>query len=317
MTVLVAGETLVDFLPAETGPLRDVGTFRRRPGGAPANVAVGLTRLEVDARLWTRLGGDPFGDFLAATLADAGLSDEFVVRDADAKATLAFVARNAGGDPTFSFRREGTADARMEPGRVDAELDRFGWVHVGGVSLSADPARTAALDLAERASAAGATVSFDPNARPELWADSPFDFADSVCRALEHADVVKATPSDLAAAGFDGDPATLARELVASGPHTALLTLGADGAVAHATADAPWATATTTERHPGYRVDAVDATGAGDAFVAGAVTSLSAGQSLDSALPFANRVAALTTTDEGAMAALPTREAVRSFEGRG
>ncbi|MFD1513357.1 carbohydrate kinase family protein [Halomarina rubra] len=312
--VLVAGETLIDFLPATAGPLATVERFRRRPGGAPANVAVGLATLGRAPWFWTRVGEDPFGDVLVETLADHAVPDRFVERDPEAKTTLAFVEHAADADRAFTFYREGTADTRLEPGTVpDDVLASVGWVYVGGVALASEPARSATFDLAERARERGATVVFDPNARPELWTD---DFETVAARAFERADVVKATSEDLAAAGFDDggeehDGAGLAAAVHDAGPHTVLLTRGAAGAVASATADAPWGAATVA--HPGYRVETVDTTGAGDAFTAGALAALADGESLEPVLAFANAVAAVTTTAEGAMTALPDRERVRSF----
>ncbi len=125
-------------------------------------------------------------------------------------------------------------------------------------------------------------------------------------------DVVKATPEDLEMAGFDGETSeSLATSVCEAGPHTCLLTLGGDGAHAHASDDAPWATGSAT--HDGYDVSVVDTTGAGDAFTAGALAALAddeASDSLESVLEFANAVAALTTTEPGAMTALPDRAAV-------
>jgi fructokinase len=307
--VLVAGETLVDLLPETPGPLAGVERFRRRPGGAPANVAVALATLDRTPWFWTRVGRDPFGDALVATLEAHGVPDRFVERDPEAKTTLAFVEHADDGERAFTFYRDDTADTRLEPGAVpDDVLASVGWVSVGGVTLAADPARTATFDLVERARERGATVVFDPNARPELWDD---EFASVVERAFARADVVKATPADLAAAGLVGDAKALAAAVHDAGPHTVLLTRGEAGAVASATADAPWGPATV--EHPGYPVDPVDTTGAGDAFTAGALAALADGESLSSVLAFANAVAAVTTTADGAMTALPDREAVRAF----
>jgi len=311
--VLVAGEALVDFLPETAGPLADVERFARRAGGAPANVAVGLARLDATPWFWTRVGADPFGDHLAETLAGYGVPDRFVERDPEAKTALAFVSHGEDADRAFTFYRDVTADTRMEPGTVpDAVLDSVAWAYVGGVMLAADPGRTATFDLAERAAARGCTVVFDPNARPELWDDGGA-FADSAAAMLDHADVVKATPDDLREAGFDADdPGALARAVCERGPHTALVTLGGAGAVAHATDAAPWGP--DTAAHDGYDVDPVDTTGAGDAFTAGALAAFADGEgSLSAVLSLANAVAAVTTTEAGAMAALPTREAIERF----
>jgi fructokinase len=223
--VLVAGECLIDFIPDRPGPLSTVERFDRRAGGAPANVAVRLAGLGTAPPLWTRLGSDPFGEYLERTLSGYGLPDRFVVRDPDAKTTLAFVAHDADSDRGFSFYREGTADTRFQPGTVpDAVLSELSWVAFGGVCLSTERARSAMLELAERAREHGCTTVFDPNARPDLWDGG---FADAVEAALEVTDVLKTTPEDLAAAGIEGDPEELLEAALGMGPHTALVTLGA------------------------------------------------------------------------------------------
>ncbi|GAA0200686.1 carbohydrate kinase family protein [Haladaptatus pallidirubidus] len=305
--ILVSGETLVDFLPEQPGALSDVSSFDRRPGGAPANVAVALSKLDETPWFWTRIADDPFGDFLADTLAES-LPDRFVERDSDAKTTLAFVTHDEAGDREFSFYRDGTADTQLRPGGVsDDVLADVEWVYVGGVMLASNPGRRATLDLAERAKRAGCSVVFDPNARPELWPEN--GYLDMVDQMLRLSDVVKATPEDLRTAGFDAEnPINLAVDVCENGPHTCLLTLGENGAHAHATEDAPWDENTLS--HPGYDVSVEDTTGAGDAFTAGALASLASGEPLSEVLAFANAVAALTTTESGAMTALPNRPSV-------
>jgi fructokinase len=309
-TILVAGETLVDFLPREADSLAAAETFDRRAGGAPANVAVGLARLDHAPWFWTRVGADPFGDFLVETLDGHGVPRRFVERDPTAKTTLAFV-----GGESFSFYRDGTADTRLEPGRVPDDVVRgVDAVYVGSVTLSSDPARTATVDLVERASAAGRTVALDVNFRPELWADGEFGRVVTDLLADVDVDVVKATRADLRALPFvdaAADPETLAAALCDRGASAAFLTLGEDGAFALARDGAPFAAGTAT--HGGHDVDAVETTGAGDAFTAGVLASLAEGRrDLPAVLDFANAVAAASTTATGAMAALPRRAGVRA-----
>lgn len=315
-SVLVAGETLIDFIPERPGPLEDVSGFDRRPGGAPANVAVALARLEYAPLVWTRIGADPFGRYLETVLDDAGLPGRFVERDADAKTTLAFVTHDESGDRTFTFYREDTADTRMQPETVDdGTLTDLEWVHAGGVALSSGSSRAATIDLCERAAARGCTVSFDPNARPELWPDEE-TFARVVGETLEHVDVLKATVEELRTLGFEGEtPAEIASEVLAGNPHTAFVTRGSEGAVAVASGDAPWAGEGSELRrvdHAGFDVEVVDTTGAGDAFVAGTIAALADGSDLGETLAFASAVAARATTAAGAMAALPDREAAEA-----
>lgn len=309
--ILVAGETLVDFLPDRAGPLADVASFERRPGGAPANVAVGLARLDRTPHFWTRVGADPFGAFLTDWLADAGLPARFVERDRNAATSLAFVTHEEG-ERSFTFYRDGTADTRLEPGRVpDDVVESVEWVIVGGVTLASGRSREATVDLLARA--ADATVAFDPNHRPELW-PSEAAFQTTVSDAIGHVDVLKATTRELRLLGASGDdPEALGRALTErpEGPHTVLVTLGDGGSLLVATARAPWGE--TVARHGGFEVATVDTTGAGDAFLAGTVVGFLDGRPPRETLAFANAVAALTTTESGATAGFPDRERVAAF----
>ena len=323
--ILVTGETLIDFLPDGNADLVDTETFHRRAGGAPANVAVGLARLGEPPLFWTRLAEDPLGDHLAATLTENDVRPDLIERDPEADTTLAFVSLDPDADRAFSFHRHGTADTRLRPGTVDDDtLAGVEWVHAGGVALADEPSRSATIDLLERASGTDTVVSFDPNTRPELFEGD--DLVTTCRRAFTLVDVVKASSEDLLPGLLDGvdadparaDPTVLARGICDQGPHTALVTRGPDGPVAHATPAAPWnpRDETLVVDHPGYDADTVDTTGAGDAFTAGAIRSLADEESLETALGFANAVAAQSTTAKGAMAALPARETVDRFRER-
>lgn len=309
--ILVAGEALIDFLPDHPGPIDTVEGFDRRPGGAPANVAVALARLERQPLFWTRVGDDPFGRYLHDTLTDDGLPDRFIELDPDAKTSLAFVTHDETGDREFSFYREGTADTRLEPGRIDdGVLDGCEWVHAGGVTLSSGRSRDATLDLLERAAAQDCTVSFDPNERPELWPDGE-TYRETVRTALENVDVLKATVGELETLGFEGASAeAIAREVLAAGPKLVFVTRGSAGSIAVGAAESPWS---GNASHPGYDPGVVDTTGAGDAFVAGAIAALLDGQELANTLAFANATGAAATTAAGAMAALPGRDEVETI----
>ena len=308
--ILVVGETLIDFLPDQPGPLSTVETFSRRAGGAPANVAIALSRL--DERPWflTNVSEDAFGDFLADTLSAHGVPDRFVTRDGGHRTTLAFVAHDERADRSFSFYRTETADQYLDAAVVpDDVLDAVSWVALGGVALASEPARSAMFALAERAREHDCGVVFDPNHRPELWPDETT--AERVIeRMLERTDVCKTSTTDLSGTRFANAP-NLARSLLDAGPHTVFLTRGPDGACVVAGEDAPWGSA--DETHSGYSVESVDTTGAGDAFLAGVLRALANDESLRETLAFANAVAALTTTETGATAALPDREAVAEF----
>lgn len=312
--VLVAGETLIDLIPDPVESTEHGDRFVRRAGGAPANVAVGLSRLGCRPWLWTRLGTDPMGEFLAGVLASNDIPERFIQHDSDGKTTLAVVSHDEGGDRSFAFYRDTPADARFTAGRVpDSALESVDWVVIGGIALTAQRSRQAMFDLARRATATGCTVVFDPNTRPELGETETVER--TVRTGLEHTHVLKASVDDLHAVGFtETDPVALARAVCLGSVHTVVVTLGSGGAVLVSREAAPWGE--TTVEHSGYAVDAVDTTGAGDGFLAGLLTALATGiDAPPELLAVANAAGALTTTSTGAMAALPTREAIETLTG--
>ena len=312
-TVLIAGETLVDFVPERRGPPGETGGYAPRFGGAPANVALAMARMGVPPLFWTRLATDDFGNFLDSHLDDSGVPDDLIITDPDARTTLALVTHDEEGDRSFSFYREGGADTRLATGTVgEGVLDGVSWVHTSGVPLSGEPSRSALLDLAARASEY-ATVSFDPNWRPELW-QSPHEYRAVVRGALEYVDVVTASPEDLTAAGFDReDPGATARAVTDHGPHTVLVTLGGDGALCYGTEASPFA---GLSRHEGYEVEVVDTTGAGDVFLAGFIAAVTSGvRDGERALAVANAAGAAATTERGAVTALTGLDEVEWLAG--
>lgn len=313
--ILVVGDTLVDFVPDQVGTATAETSFSSKFGGAGANVAMVLARLGSVPFFWTNIARDDFGDFLAERIDESDVHAEFVQRDADAKTTLAFVTHDESGDPAFDFFRERTADARLTPGTVpDETLDDLSWIHVTSTILSREPSRSAVLELLKRARARDCLVSLDPNARPELWrSDELFEVV--LRGTLENVDVVKAGPDDLVHAGFDVDrsPESLARAVAERGPHTVFLTLGEDGSLCYGTTDSPFEGVTS---HPGYDVDPVDTTGAGDGFLAAVIASVTNGVcDPDDVLAVANAAGAAVTTRPGALTALSDPGAIREHCG--
>ena len=318
--ILVAGETLVDLLPGAGETLHDVDGFTHRPGGAPANVAVGLSRLGASPAFWTRLGDDPFGDFLRETLDGEGVADA-LTRRVEGNTALAVVSPPGVDNRRFRFYGSQDVTFGFEPDAVPTDaLATASWVHLGGVALTRRTGRRAMRDLAAAAAERGCTVSFDVNYRPDLVPEGARDaVVEAIRDILGDTDVAFASDEDVAATGISSRGGEeLARELLELGPHTAVVTLGAAGAVAASLDTAPWREATA--RHEGFRVEAVDATGAGDAFTAGLIRRLAAvsadaddSPTLADALAFANATAALSVGERGGMAALPDREAVEAF----
>ena len=118
---LSIGETLIDLIAADgSTQLQDVNQFVARPGGAPANAAVGLARLGVPSAFCGVVGADPFGDRLRSTLAAAGVDVSRLRATDEADTTIAFAWKDARGDG--HFRQPRAHGAKVAARRV---ADRF------------------------------------------------------------------------------------------------------------------------------------------------------------------------------------------------
>ncbi|HCM9243319.1 TPA: aminoimidazole riboside kinase [Enterobacter bugandensis] len=288
--IWVLGDAVVDLLPDGEGRLLQC------PGGAPANVAVGIARLGGQSAFIGRVGDDPFGRFMAKTLADERVDVKHMRLDPAHRTSTVVVDLDDLGERSFTFMVRPSADLFLEP----ADLPTFSageWLHVCSIALSAEPSRSATFQAMDAIRKAGGNVSFDPNIRPDLWPD---ENALRRCleQALQSADVVKLSVEELAFLTGDADVREGLNTLMQRCPaRLVLVTQGKDGVIA-------WDQG-AVKHYPATPVQCVDTTGAGDAFVAGLLYGLAAGQDLVPAIALAQRCGALATTAKGAMTALP------------
>jgi fructokinase len=312
LDVIACGELLIDFVAAESGvTLAEAPAFVKAAGGAPANVAVGVARLGYRAGFMGQVGDDDFGHFLADTLAGAGVDVGGVRFSQEARTALAFVSLRGDGERSFMFYRHPSADMLWRPADVDAAYAATGRIfHFGSISLIGEPSRSATFAALSHARAAGALISYDPNLRLPLWSSAEAARA-GMLDGLAHADLVKVSEEELAFLTGESDIAAGARALWRDRLRLLAVTRGAAGCA--------YFTAESRGELPGFQVEPLDTTGAGDGFVAGLLAGLlDHGLRWDQpiveqALRLGNAVGALTTTRRGAIPALPTRDAVERF----
>ncbi|MGP3966157.1 carbohydrate kinase family protein [Streptomyces sp. 6N223] len=243
--VTVVGEALVDLL-WRTGE-REV---RAVPGGSPANVAVGLHRLDRPVTLVTAWGDDVPGALVSGHLADAGLTVTRAKTTPPGRTIVALAYLDRDGGARYDFLADW--DPLDLPVPEDTAV-----LHTGSLAVVIEPGASRVLELCREQRRLGRTVVADLNVRPAVQPDRDAYLA--TARSLAGAvDVLKSSDEDLAwlLPGLSAPDA--ARELLAEGPPLVVVTLGAEGALA--------VTAEGGVRVGAPDVAVADTVGAGDSF---------------------------------------------------
>lgn len=316
--LLVAGEVLVDLLPARAEAAGTASMdLAARFGGSPANVAVGLARLDIPVSFAGRLSRRGYGPWLRAHLDAEGVALDTAV-DAAEPCTLAVVSLDAAGVASYEFYGPDTADwAWRAPELPDPTQLAGACVHTGSLATGIQPGAGVLADWLRRLRRQGdVAISYDPNIRPTILGDGDLDRT-VVAPVLASAHLVKVSEEDLAVlhpgrpaeetvADWLAGPAGSAGAEQGAGPELVVVTGGQQGATA-------WHRDGRRLSRPVPPIEVVDTVGAGDAFTAGLLASLDrqgvlspAGlaklgtDELTTAVDYANRVAAVTCTRPGA-----------------
>lgn len=314
--VLCMGELLIDFICSDVNTSLDLGeNFKKKAGGAPANVTAAICRLGGKASFVGKVGDDPFGKFLKDTLDDLNVDTSMLLMDKIEKTTLAFVSLKSNGERDFVFNRG--ADGCLKYSELNLDKIYSNKVmHFGSATalLSGDM-RESYVRIMQEANARGIFISFDPNFRDNLWEGNVEDFIQISKKCIEFADFIKVSDEELKIITGKEDMYEAVDALRGNGDKIVAVTLGKDGTLI--------STSGKTEIVPSIKIKSIDSTGAGDAFVGSLLYKISL---LDNAkelfkdfdalrdiVIFANKVGAIVCTKLGAIAALPTLEEVENM----
>jgi len=276
--ILALGEAMIEFNQSQPGRPEFLQGF----GGDTSNFCIAAARQGASTGFVSAIGDDPFGRLLAGMWADEHVDTRYVRVDRSAPTGVYFVTHGPDGHQ-FDYLRAGSAASRYTA--ADLPLDALAAakaVHLSGISVAIS---TAACDAAFAAivhtrSNGGAVIR----------------------EALCHTDICLPSWDDVAALTGANDRDAIVDAMLELGPQIVALKLGREGAYV----------ATPSERRvvPGFAVEAVDATGAGDCFGGAFVARIVAGDDPFAAARYANAAAALSTTGYGAVAPIPHRDAV-------
>lgn len=313
IAIVALGELLIDFTEAGISK-NGMKLFEQNPGGAPANLLTVASHMGYRTSFIGKIGTDMHGDFLKKTLQNEGIDTGALVEDERYFTTLAFVEIDENGERNFSFARKPGADTQLEVSDLDQKLlSDCRIFHFGSLSLTQEPSRGTTLEAVRIAKEAGALISYDPNYRASLWADTETAVA-QMKAAIPLADVMKVSDEESLLLTGAGDYDEAADRLLESGLKLVAITLGSKGVLI--------AMPESRQTVGGFAVDAVDTTGAGDSFWGGflscylglekEITELT-GEEMCRCAITGNAVAGLCVQKRGGIPAIPTQEAIEEF----
>jgi fructokinase len=309
--IVALGEVVSDIYRGEELSEVELG-FVARPGGAPANVAVAASRLGSQAAFVGSVGEDLFGDFILRALESEGIETGGVSRQSPpTRTSLAFVEIDESGDRAFTFYRSNpAADELLSAEDVTEDLvSGASFVNFGSIPLIREPVRSATHRIADLARELDVPVAFDVNLREHLW-ESLDAAREAVDPLLDLSTIVKMGDDELSPLLGTDDVEEAAKKLLDRGVPLVLISKGPEGAF--------YATREFGGEVPNFDVDeVVDATGAGDAFLAATLVHLSGEpfeeERVREAVLRGCAAGALTCTGFGAMSALPTKSELETF----
>lgn len=312
------GEALIDFIPNTTdSKLKDVETFSRQVGGAPCNVASTVQKLGGQSEMITQLGQDAFGDIIVETLEDIGVGTSFIKRTNEANTALAFVSLTKSGERDFSFYRKPSADMLYNSENInELPITPNDILHFCSVDLVESEMKEAHKAIIEKFKQQQGTICFDPNVRLPLW-DSEEACKRAIREFIPHANIVKISDEELSFITDIKDDEQAINWLFQNNVEIVIYTKGAEGSELYFKDG-------TKIGHEGFKVKAIDTTGAGDAFIGAMLSKIlnfetanltqELKQQGKDILAFSNLVAAKVTTNYGAIESIPSLDEVDKRE---
>jgi 5-dehydro-2-deoxygluconokinase len=301
--VITTGRIGVDIYPLQTGVgLEQVETFGKFLGGSATNVAVAAAKYGLNSAVITKVGNDPFGNFLIEELERLKVDTSFVGRDQNYKTPVVFCEIFPPDDFPIYFYREPKAPD-MEVSEADLDLmaiseAKIFWSTVTG--LSQEPSRSANL-AALRARAKKAHTILDLDYRSVFWATPDLATAE-IAKALPLVTVAIGNKEECQVAVGETEPVRAADALLERGVELAIVKQGPKGVFAK--------TKNESVEVPPHFVEVVNGLGAGDSFGGALCFGLLQQWSLEKILRFANIAGAIVASRLECSTAMPTFEEV-------
>ena len=313
LELLTVGRVGVDIYPEQSGPLKDVATFAKYLGGTATNVAVGAARLGRRSAVLTKVGRDPFGDFVREALVGFGVDPSYVGTAPGLNTPVVFCELDPPEDPALFFYRAPIApDLTLGDDDVPwAQVRDVPVFWVTGTGASVEPSRTTQLAMLKhrgRPEPDGKRYTvLDLDWRPMFW-PSVDEARVEYDAMLDHVNVAVGNRAEVEVAVGTSDPHVAAERLLARGLQLAMVKMGGDGVLVAT----PEATRVVTP----HRVKVVCGLGAGDAFGAALVHGLLSGWDAVRCAEHANAAGAIVASQLACADAMPTLAELSSLVAR-
>ena len=303
LEVLTVGRVGVDIYPQQEGPLKDVATFAKYLGGTATNVAVGAARLGRRSAVLTKVGADPFGDFVREALVGFGVDPAYVGTSPGLNTPVVFCELDPAEDPGLYFYRAPIApDLTLGDDDVPWEqVDDVPVFWVTGTGVSVEPSRSTQMAMLKHRGRpepdSGRWTVLDLDWRPMFWTSAE-EARVEYDAMLDHVNVAVGNRAEVEVAVGTSDPHEAAERLLARGLQLAMVKMGADGVLV--------ATPASTQVVTPHRVKVVCGLGAGDAFGAALVHGLLSGWDAVRCAEHANAAGAIVASQLACADAMPT-----------
>ena len=302
-TLFCIGELLIDWISTDIdSSLIEATHFIKKAGGAPANVTIAASRLGGRSAFAGKVGNDAFGLFLKKTLEQDNVNTDNLILS-EIPTTFAFVSIQKGGERDFIFQRG--ADELLQYDELFLPESNAVFHFGSATAFLSNPLLETYQKTLNYAVEKEFYISFDPNYRDALWKNNQELFVEYAQEFIELADFIKLSDEEAQLISGKTELQEAIQSLPLKSNAIVCVTLGKAGTLVYYNGDFEVVASIT--------VQAIDTTGAGDAFVGAMLKQIcddvpSDFDTIKQYVAFANRVAAVSTTEFGAIEALPTME---------
>lgn len=311
LDVVLLGRIAIDFNPVDYFmTLAASTTFKKYLGGSPANIAVGLARLQHRVGFIGKISDDRFGDYVHDFFVQEGIDTSHVTRCTDGSSLgLTFTEILSRDESSILMYREGAADLKLHPDDVEeAYIQSAKLLLLSGTALAQSPSREAALKAALIAVKTATPLLFDADYRSYTWKNDD-EAAVYMHLAAEKSDILMGSRAEFnrmeRMAGLDGSDKASAAYWLGKGVKLLVIKHGKEGSAAYLEEG--------MYRVKPFPVEALKSFGGGDGYGSAFLHGLLLGWRIKDALEFGSASASMLVASHACSQDMPKEEAIREF----